>query len=58
MADATQSAVCAYMSWIALAGLGMNAVFHLPWADSLAASLLIPLVVKEANDARRGKDCC
>jgi len=57
-ADATQSSVCAYMSWIALAGLGMNAVFHLPWADSVAALLLIPLVVKEANDARRGKTCC
>jgi divalent metal cation (Fe/Co/Zn/Cd) transporter len=57
-ADATQSSVCAYMSWIALAGLGINAVFHLPWADSVAALLLIPLVVKEANDARRGKACC
>jgi len=57
-ADATQSSVCAYMSWIALAGLGMNAVFHLPWMDSAAALLLIPLVVKEANDARRGKACC
>ena len=57
-ADAAQSSVCAYMSWIALAGLGMNAVFHLPWMDSAAALLLIPLVVKEANEARRGKVCC
>lgn len=57
-ADATQSSVCAYMSWIALAGLGANAVFHIPWADSVAAVLLVPLVVREANDARRGKICC
>jgi divalent metal cation (Fe/Co/Zn/Cd) transporter len=57
-ADATQSSVCAYMSWIALAGLGVNAVFHFAWADSVAALLLIPLVLKEANDARRGKVCC
>jgi len=57
-ADATQSSVCAFMSWIALAGLGMNAVFHLPWMDSVAALLLLPLVIKEANDARRGKACC
>ena len=57
-ADATQSSVCAYMSWIALAGLGMNAVFHLPWMDSVAALLLLPLVIKEANEARRGNVCC
>lgn len=57
-ADATQSSICAYMSWIALAGLGVNAVFHLPWADSVAALFLLPLVIKEANDARRGKTCC
>jgi divalent metal cation (Fe/Co/Zn/Cd) transporter len=57
-ADATQSSVCAYMSWIALAGLGVNAIFHLPWADSVAALLLLPLVINEADKARQGKTCC
>ena len=56
-ADAAQSNICAYMSWIALAGLIVNFFFHLPWADSLAALLLLPIVVKEAKEAREGEGC-
>jgi len=56
-ADAAQSNVCAYMSWIALAGLLVNFLFHLPWADSLAALLLLPIVLKEAGAARKGEAC-
>lgn len=56
-ADAAQSNICAYMSWIALAGLLLNLLWHLAWADSLAALLLIPIVIKEANEARRGEVC-
>lgn len=59
-ADAAQSNLCAYMSWITLAGLSVNFWFHLPWADSVAALALLPIVLKEANEARRGNccDCC
>jgi divalent metal cation (Fe/Co/Zn/Cd) transporter len=57
-ADAVQSSVCAYMSWIALAGLALNAVFHLPWVDNLAAFALVPLILYEANKARKGEECC
>jgi divalent metal cation (Fe/Co/Zn/Cd) transporter len=32
-ADATESALCGYLSLIALAGLLASAIFHLPWAD-------------------------
>lgn len=56
-ADAAQSNICAYMSWIALAGLITNAVLHIPWADSVAALLLLPLVLYEANEARKGESC-
>ncbi|MGB9029919.1 MAG: cation transporter [Acidobacteriaceae bacterium] len=56
-ADAAQSNVCAWMSWIALAGLVLNALFHIAWADSLAALFLLPLVLHEANQARQGKIC-
>jgi divalent metal cation (Fe/Co/Zn/Cd) transporter len=56
-ADATQSAVCAYLAWIALAGLGLNALFHLQWADPAAALALIPLVLYEAREAWRGHGC-
>ncbi|QNI30997.1 cation transporter [Alloacidobacterium dinghuense] len=57
-ADAVQSSVCAYMSWIALAGIALNTVFHLPWIDSVAALALVPLILIEANKARKGDDCC
>lgn len=56
-ADATQSAVCAWLSWIALAGLAANAWFRMPWADELAALALVPLVVKEGSEAWQGKAC-
>jgi divalent metal cation (Fe/Co/Zn/Cd) transporter len=56
-ADATQSAVCAYLAWIALAGLALNALFHLQWADPAAALALIPLVLYEAREAWRGHGC-
>jgi divalent metal cation (Fe/Co/Zn/Cd) transporter len=51
-ADAAQSNLCAWMAWIAAAGLFLNAVFGLWWADSLAALLLLPIVLTEANVAR------
>jgi divalent metal cation (Fe/Co/Zn/Cd) transporter len=57
-ADAAQSSICAYMSWIALGSLVVNAVFHLPWVDSAAALLLVPLILYEANEARKGHACC
>jgi len=60
-ADAAQSSLCGYLSWIALAGLLANAFLHLPWADSAAALLLVPFVAKEGwatiRSARLGCDC-
>ncbi len=56
-ADAAQSNICAYMSWIALAGLVLNATFHIPWADSIAALFLLPLILREAHEARQGETC-
>src|SRR5215467_1283140 len=57
-ADAAQSSVCAYMSWIALAGLMLNSFAHIPWADPVAALALLPVALKEAKDALRGDLCC
>src|SRR4029077_17031279 len=39
-ADAAESALCAYLSLIALAGLAVHAVWHLAWADPAAALLI------------------
>jgi hypothetical protein len=56
-ADAVQSATCAYLAAIALAGLAINALFHLAWFDSLAALAAAPLLVKEGRAAWQGRSC-
>jgi divalent metal cation (Fe/Co/Zn/Cd) transporter len=56
-ADAAQSALCAYLSLIALAGLAINAIWHVKWADPIAALALLPLIVWEGREALQGKTC-
>jgi divalent metal cation (Fe/Co/Zn/Cd) transporter len=56
-ADAAESALCAYLSLIALAGLAVRALWHLAWADPAAALLITPLIVWEAREAMLGKAC-
>jgi divalent metal cation (Fe/Co/Zn/Cd) transporter len=56
-ADAAQSALCAYLSLIALAGLAINAIWHIKWADPIAALALLPLIAWEGREAMRGKTC-
>jgi len=57
-ADATQSALCAYLSLIALAGLAISATWHLKSADPIAALAVLPLILWEGREALRGKACC
>ena len=61
-ADAAESSLCAYLSWIALAGLVANALFGIWWADPVAALTLLPFVLKEGwqtiHASRPGCDCC
>jgi divalent metal cation (Fe/Co/Zn/Cd) transporter len=57
-ADAAQSAVCGYLALIALAGLLINAVLKISWADPIAALGLLPLIVYEGWEAAKGKPCC
>jgi divalent metal cation (Fe/Co/Zn/Cd) transporter len=56
-ADAVQSATCAYLALIALAGLALNAAFQIAWADSLAALAAIPILIVEGRRALRGQSC-
>jgi divalent metal cation (Fe/Co/Zn/Cd) transporter len=56
-ADAAESALCAYLSIIALAGLSVHAIWHIAWADPVAALLITPLIAFEAREAMRGKAC-
>lgn len=54
-ADAAESALCGYLSLIALAGLLASAFLHAPWADPLAALALVPFIIKEALEAIRAQ---
>lgn len=56
-ADAVQSATCAYLAAITLAGLAVNAVWHLAWMDSAAALVAVPIILVEARRAMRGESC-
>jgi divalent metal cation (Fe/Co/Zn/Cd) transporter len=56
-ADAAQSGLCAYLSVIALVGLAMNAIWHVSWADPVAALAITPLILWEGKEAIRGKSC-
>ncbi len=59
-ADAAESALCGYLSIIALAGLVANAFWGITWADPVAALCLIPQVIREGCQALKGRpcDCC
>jgi divalent metal cation (Fe/Co/Zn/Cd) transporter len=50
-ADAAESVLCGYMALIALAGLGLNAIWGKSWADPLAALALTPLILREGWEA-------
>jgi len=56
-ADAAESALCAYLALVALVGLGINAIWHLRWADPIAALVIVPLIVWEGREAIRGRAC-
>jgi divalent metal cation (Fe/Co/Zn/Cd) transporter len=56
-ADAAESALCAYLAMVALVGLGINAFWHVWWADPIAALVIVPLVLWEGWEAMRGKAC-
>ena len=56
-ADAVQSATCAYLALITLAGLAISAAFHVAWFDSAAALVAVPILVKEGRSAWQGHTC-
>jgi divalent metal cation (Fe/Co/Zn/Cd) transporter len=46
-AEATQTALCAYLSAIALVGVGLNALLGWWWADPAAALAMTPIIMRE-----------
>jgi divalent metal cation (Fe/Co/Zn/Cd) transporter len=57
-ADAAQTSLCAYLSVIALAGVGLNAAFGWWWADPVAALAMVPIIGKEAVEGLWGEAEC
>jgi len=56
-ADAAESGLCAYLALVALVGIGINAIWHVTWADPVAALVIVPLILREGREALRGKAC-
>ena len=57
-ADAAQTSLCAYLSVIALAGVGLNAAFGWWWADPAAALAMVPIIGKEGIEGLLGEAEC
>jgi divalent metal cation (Fe/Co/Zn/Cd) transporter len=57
-ADAEQTSLCAYLSVIALVGVGLNAVLGWWWADPVAALGMLPIIVREGLEGVRGESHC
>jgi len=56
-AEALQTLFCDLQDAAILVGLGLNLLFAWWWADSTAALLLVPLLVKEGAENLSGDDC-
>ncbi len=56
-ADATQSATCAWLAAVTLAGLAAFALWHIQWIDSAAALVAVPILLVEGRRAWRGDGC-
>jgi divalent metal cation (Fe/Co/Zn/Cd) transporter len=57
-ADAFQTTACWWLSAIALAGIGLNALWGWWWADPVAALGAAVLIAKEGGQAWRGEETC
>ena len=57
-AEARQTRVCAYLSAILLAGLGLNAALGWWWADPVAGLIMVPIIAWEGWEALTGRTCC
>jgi divalent metal cation (Fe/Co/Zn/Cd) transporter len=57
-ADAAQTSLCAYLSVIALAGVGLNAALGWWWADPVAALAMVPIIARDGLEGVRGEAAC
>lgn len=57
VADSKQTLLCALLSAAVLAGLALNSLFGLAWADLVAAAVIAVFAVREGVEAWRGDAC-
>lgn len=57
-AETRQTEVCAWLSGLLFAGLGLQAGLGWWWADPVAALGMVPFIVREGWEAIRGRTCC
>ena len=57
-ADAAQTSLSAYLSAIALVGVGLNTALGWWWADPVAALGMVPIIAKEGLEGVRGESAC
>jgi len=56
-ADSRQTDLCAYLSAILLAGLGLNVALGWWWADPVAGLAMVPIIAREGVASWRGRPC-
>ncbi len=58
MTDAKQTDFCMYQAIIVLAGLLCHSLFGITWADSVAALVLVPILLRAGVLTLRGEHSC
>lgn len=58
MTDARQTDFCMYQAGIVLFGLLVHTWFGIAWADSVAALVMVPFLLRSGVLSMRGEACC
>jgi divalent metal cation (Fe/Co/Zn/Cd) transporter len=58
MTDAKQTDFCMYQAAIVLIGIVVQRVFGIAWTDSVAALILVPLLIRASILSYKGQHCC
>jgi divalent metal cation (Fe/Co/Zn/Cd) transporter len=57
IADSQQTQFCTYLSAVLVAGLLLNFFLGWWWSDSVAALVMVPIIMNEGIEAVRMKEC-
>lgn len=57
-ADAFEAITCGWLSFIAVVSVGVQALVHAPWIDSVGSLAIVYFLVREGREAWEGESCC